>query len=120
MSLAVRNSKLGGRGLFATRTFNKGERIIEYFGTLLTNEEADRSRSRYLFALTSKVVIEGNHTANTARYINHSCRPNAIAKGIKRLHIYALKKIRPEDEITLDYGEEYKRQFLGRCRCGNH
>jgi hypothetical protein len=38
-----------GLGLFATRAFKKGERIIEYFGREITPAEEYTSRSKYLF-----------------------------------------------------------------------
>ena len=117
MSLEIRKS-FAGRGLFATRTFRKDEFIIEYFGPILNAEEADRRyNDRYLFAVTSDRRIDGKPTANVARFINHSCKPNAEASGLKRLLIKATRTIRPGDEILLDYGPEYIERFIERCKC---
>jgi SET domain-containing protein len=117
MSLEIRKS-FSGRGLFATREFRKGEFIIEYFGTLLNAEEADRKyMDRYLFEVTANKFIDGKGTANVARYINHSCKPNVEARGLKRLFIRATRKIRPGDEIFLDYGQEYIERFIESCKC---
>ncbi|MGE5540228.1 MAG: SET domain-containing protein [Gemmatimonas sp.] len=116
MSLAIKRTE-HGLGLFATRPYDKGEYIIEYFGKLLPAEEADRSRSRYIFALTSKWAIDGTDRANVARYINHSCKPNVYAVGSKRLWIHAARRIKAGEQLTLDYGEEYTRAFIPVCKC---
>lgn len=119
MSLAIKRTN-HGLGLFATRPYKKGEYIVEYFGTPIPAEVADRSRSRYIFALTSKTAIDGSDRANIARYINHSCKPNVVATGAKRLWIHAARRIRSGEELTLDYGEEYTRWFIPVCKCPHH
>jgi SET domain-containing protein len=73
-----------------------------------------------LFELNSRWTIDGSPRWNRARYINHSCRPNAKPVGRKgRLVFIALRRIEPGEEITFDYGKEYYRFFLenGGCRC---
>jgi SET domain-containing protein len=55
-----------------------------------------------------------------ARYINHSCRPNA--KPVVRaggIVFVALRTIAPGEEITYNYGREYFDYFLKEtgCRC---
>jgi SET domain-containing protein len=72
---------------------------------------------RYLFQMTAKTCIDGNCSANVARFINHACRPNAEAVAGRRINIYARKIIRPEEEIFIDYGREYVDLFLNPCRC---
>jgi uncharacterized protein len=55
-----------------------------------------------------------------ARYINHSCRPNAKPVGRRGgIVIVALRRIEPGEEITYDYGRQYVKYFLenGGCRC---
>ena len=87
--LVVRRSKTG-LGLFAESEIPKGACIIEYTGVELTKEQEDKSRSKYLFEIHSRKTIDGAPRWNTARYINHSCRPNCepnIHKG--RIYIHA-------------------------------
>ncbi|MDX6559539.1 MAG: uncharacterized protein QOF72_2588, partial [Blastocatellia bacterium] len=68
-----------GLGLFAVEPIAKGTRIIEYTGPRITNEEFERREGKYFFGLNSKWTIDGSPRSNIARYINHSCRPNAEA-----------------------------------------
>jgi SET domain-containing protein len=114
MSLEVKKS-YAGLGLFALRPFKKGERIIEYFGPLFhSNEEIS---NKYLFEVSKDVYIDGSSRHNTARYINHSCAPNCEVRGRSRLWIYAIKNIKPGDELSYDYGEEYIKDFIKDCKC---
>lgn len=119
--LKVKRSS-AGLGLFATRPFKKGERIIEYFGREISKEEEYTSRSLYLFEVNSRKTIDGTQRDNFARYINHSCKPNCepnIVKG--RVWIDAIKNIKPGEELTYDYGEEYFDEYLKDvCRCVKH
>ena len=107
-----------GLGLFALRPIKKGKRIIEYVGTIITNEEADRRGGKYLFELDEKRAIDGATRSNLARYINHSCRPNAegLTTG-NRIWIWALKDIKAGEQLTLNYGKEYMDTHIERCMC---
>lgn len=109
-----------GLGLFAMRSFEKGERIIEYVGRTISNVEAYTSRSKYLFEVNKRRTIDGVARANTARYINHSCLPNCEPE-IERGHIYidATKNIKVGEEFVYDYGEEYFNEHIKPygCRC---
>lgn len=113
---------LTGLGLFATREIQKGTFIIEYVGPRLSNEEVSRRRNtRYLFEVSSRWTIDGSPRWNIARYINHSCRPNAeavVSRG--RIRIKAIKRIKPGDEITYNYGKNYFETFIKPigCKCG--
>jgi SET domain-containing protein len=111
-----------GLGLFATGPFRKGEFIAQYWGRKLTEKQADPLETKYLFELNSKWTIDGSTRANTARYINHSCRPNGkidTDKGI--IVIRAKRKIQPGEEITYHYGRNYFTAFIKPhgCRCAH-
>jgi SET domain-containing protein len=114
---AIRRTKTG-LGLFALRPIASGKRIIEYYGEIITNEEADRRGGKYLFELDEKHSIDGKARDNIARYINHSCRPNAegLTTG-KRIWIWALRNIKAEEELTINYGKEYLDAHIKRCKC---
>jgi uncharacterized protein len=112
-----------GLGLFATKSIKRGAYIATYRGRRITTEESDRREARgarYMFALNKRWVIDGSPRWNVARYINHSCRPNAKPVGRKGgIVIVTLRQIEPGEEITYNYGREYLKSFLdnGGCRC---
>lgn len=117
--LQVKRSS-AGLGLFATRPFKKGERVIEYFGRVIPKAEEYTSKSKYLFEVNSRKTIDGTQRDNFARYINHSCKPNCepnIERG--RVFIDAVRPIKPGEELTYDYGEEYVAEHITPhgCRC---
>jgi SET domain-containing protein len=73
-----------------------------------------------MFELNERWVSDGSSRQNVARYINHSCRPNAKPVGRRGgIVIVALRRIEPDEEITYDYGRDYLKSFLadGGCRC---
>jgi len=109
-----------GLGLFATEPIRRGKFIIEYWGKLLRWADVDDINNKYLFDLNTRWAIDGSPRRNTARYINHSCRPNAVPYGVgRKIKIYAKRTIQPDEEITYDYGKEYFDQILAPigCRC---
>lgn len=129
----LRRSGIQGRGAFATRMIRTGQRIAEYTGEKIDNDEADRryddekmSRHHtFLFILDDDTVVDAAVGGNDSRFINHSCDPNceAVIEG-KRIYIYALRTIRPGDELAYDY--QYERmpdhtdedERFYACRCG--
>lgn len=109
-----------GLGLFATKRYKKNDLIIEYTGERIPDEEADRRANRYLFEINSKWTIDGSGRENTARYINHSCRPNSepeVDERKKRIFIYAKKRIDPGDELTYDYGKAHWNEYIKPKGC---
>src|SRR5205823_5691143 len=121
-SYQVRRSKTG-LGLFATKQIKRGAYIATYRGPRITTAESDRREARgarYMFALNKRWVIDGSPRWNVARYINHSCRPNCKPVGRKgKIVIVAVRQIELGEEITYNYGPEYRQFFLdnGGCRC---
>ena len=112
-----------GLGLFATAPIKKRARIAEYKGRRLANPEAERLEARgnrYLYELNSRWTIDGTTRRNVARYANHSCRPNAESDVVRgKVILRAIKTIKPGEEITYHYGEEYFEIFLkpAGCKC---
>jgi hypothetical protein len=116
--LKVRRSSTG-LGLFAESEIPKGSCIIEYVGVPITAEQEAKSRSKYLFEINARKTIDGAPRWNTARYINHSCRPNCepnIYKG--RVYIHAKRRIKPGEELAYNYGKNYFNEYLKDiCGC---
>lgn len=111
-----------GLGLKALKDFKRSDRLVEYTGRKIRTKVGDENPNRYLFALDDNWMIDGSPRTNLARYINHSCAPNAEAihdEEKNRIYIEAIKKIKADEEITYDYGAEYFDEYIKPygCRC---
>jgi SET domain-containing protein len=129
----VRRSRIQGRGVYATRDIAEGERIIEYTGALITNDEADeqcddeqmRRHHTFLFGVDDRYTIDGARGGNEARFINHSCEPNCESVvERRRVFIHAMRDIAAGEELVYDYwyttDGDYTLDDLRRiypCRC---
>jgi SET domain-containing protein len=118
----VKRSKTG-LGLFAEVPIKKSACIIEYKGRAVSDKEQYENRGKYLFWTGKDTMIDGNIKGNVARYINHSCVPNAeVDLKKRRIYIFAVRNIKAGEELTYDYGDEYFDQHikLTGCRCVKH
>ena len=123
------DSKLQGTGLFATREIRKGQYFIEYTGERIENQEFKKrvieySKGKdlnYIIEIKRddhdkrpKIFIDAQRYGNDARFANHSCSPNSIYativdhEGLLRIFLMAKLDIHPGEEITINYGDEYK------------
>ena len=129
----VRQSRIEGRGVFATQPIRKGKRVGEYTGERITHEVSDaryddKHGRTYLFIVDSKIVIDADVGGNDIRFINHSCDPNCESRmdARNRVHIYATRAIEPGEELAYDYrlqlnpGEDLLKEVADfPCRCGS-
>jgi uncharacterized protein len=109
-----------GLGLFATKLIRRGSFIVQYTGRKLRNRVADELDTRYLFEINNRWTIDGSTRKNIARYVNHSCKPNAETDIKKhKIYINAIRTIHPGDEITYNYGRDYFNAFIKEhgCKC---
>lgn len=129
--IEVRKSGIEGRGVYATREFKRGDRIVEYRGQRIGNDEADRRYKgrkggrTYLFTIDDDTLIDAEVNGNDARFINHSCAPNCRSNmDGRRVYIEATRRIQPGEELAYDYrlildGEiEQDDLETYRCLCG--
>jgi uncharacterized protein len=129
----VRRSDIHGNGVFARRTIDAGERIVEYLGERITaDESAERAEKSggpvnhtFFFSLADGKVIDGGSGGNDARYINHACEPNCEAyEEDGQVFIYALQEIEKGEELNYNYALIYEERHtaavkkLFECRCG--
>jgi hypothetical protein len=129
----VRRSPIHGRGVFAKVDIPKGERVIEYKARKITWAQADRwyaddeskPSHTFLFTLDDKYVLDGNKDANSARWINHACKPSCQPDEENgRVFIKAIRNIKAGEELSYDYGlvidapltKELKLEYP--CWCG--
>lgn len=110
-----------GLGLFAHVPIRKGQFIIRYRGKKIPTEMTEGLDTRYLFEINNRWTIDGASRSNTARYINHACRPNAEVYFVKHtIKIRAIKNIKAGDEITYHYGRNYVDAYIKPVGCKCH
>lgn len=133
----VRGSEIQGWGLYAERPFSKDDIVAEYMGEYVQNPIADKREKiyednriqDYQFRVSYELVIDATKHGGFARYINHSCDPNCVAKIIdgeppnqhlKRVMVVAQQDIGPGEEITYDYQFPIELDLSQRipCTCG--
>ena len=119
MGLSVKKSKIkgAGLGLFAERTFKKGEEICKYEGEILTIDEyderyADDDMGAYGITLNDKQIVDAALTSSglgryACDYHGSGKKNNAeYQSDDDEIWIVAIKKIKKGDEIYTDYGED--------------
>lgn len=92
----VKTSSIHGRGLFAASNIEKGE-LIGFVQGVRTNEDGP-----YVLWVDG---VDGYRVTCDLRFINHSNTPNAVYYDT--LEVCALEDIKPGEEITHCYGEEW-------------
>ena len=97
--IEVRRSPLSGRGVFATEPIPAGERVGRYIG------ERTVRNGRHVCWMKFADEWRGYRGRGRLRFLNHANRPNSDFIG---LDLYALQLIRKDDEVTIDYGDEYE------------
>jgi len=142
--LAARRSHIHGWGLFTKVDIAKDDPIVEYMGETIRQPIADiRERayeisgegSCYMFRLDMQRIVDATKIGCMARFMNHSCQPNAYAKIItvdttssadtnivggkqdKKIVVFAKRTITSGEEITYDYKFPVEDGSL-RCTCG--
>jgi len=132
--IVVRNSRIHGCGVYATRPIRKGTRIIEYLGERVSHAEADRRYDdrpgddghTFLFVVDGRTVIDAGVGGNDARFINHRCDANCeTVIEDRRVFIEAIRDIEPGEELGYDYQltwettDDAEDLALYACRCGS-
>ena len=94
----MKESEIHGKGLFARNKIKKGEYMGEYDGPIVSE-----NGMHVLWVEKYDDIWVGRDGKNLLRYMNHSTKPHAEFDGFK---LYAARDIMPDEEITIDYGEE--------------
>ncbi|KAG5835083.1 hypothetical protein ANANG_G00268370 [Anguilla anguilla] len=115
-----------GRGVFATRSFRKGQFVVEYHGDLLQITDAKKREAKYAqdpstgcymyyFQYQSKTycVDATRESERLGRLINHSKNGNCQTKlhdvkGKPHLILVASRDIEEGEELLYDYGDRSK------------
>ena len=119
--LAIRESRIHMRGVFAEERIPARRKVIEYTGEKINRRETSRRAEgdyTYLFELDKYWTIDGAVGGSGAEIINHSCNPNLISRIMKGHILYmSLREIQAGEELTVDYRFSDKTETV-RCCCG--
>src|SRR5579871_5201703 len=120
--LAIRESKIHRRGVYALERIPGRRKVIEYTGEKISRRETKRRGDgdiTYLFSLDDYWTIDGAVGGSGAEIINHSCNPNLYSWIFKGHILYMSKRdIRRGEELTVDYHFSDKIDDVP-CRCGS-
>jgi hypothetical protein len=121
--IEFRPSGIHGTGGFARRKIRKGTRMIEYVGHRISKRQSARQcvlGNTFIFTLNDREDLDGSVEWNLARFVNHSCDPNAEAEqdDDDRIFLVASRTIQPEEEITFNYGYDFSEYQDNPCECG--
>ncbi|KAL6012053.1 hypothetical protein ACLOJK_002528 [Asimina triloba] len=130
--LVVYKSGIHGLGLYTSQFISHGAMVVEYVGEIVGLHVADKRETEYLsgkklqyksacyfFRIDKEHIIDATCKGGIARFVNHSCLPNCVAKVLSLrnekkvwLHVggfsvqvvfFADRDINPGEEITYDY-----------------
>jgi len=128
--LMIKEFEDKGRGIMATKDFEKGDYVIEYVGNLMDipsarAKEAEYSLHQeigcymYFFKCGDKAhcIDATAESERLGRLINHSVHGNCMTRslmleGIPRLILVAKRNIEKEEELSYDYGDRSKEALL--------
>jgi SET domain-containing protein len=117
----VRRSAIHGRGVFTRKALAARRKFGVLTGERISVREARRRAARS--PIVTIVEFEDGTAldvsgGNEFRFVNHSCAPNVfLRRAHGRVEFYALRDVKPGEELTCDYGESHHNGKLP-CRCG--
>ena len=134
----VDRSRVHGLGVFSRAFVPRDTPVMEYIGEVVRRPVADRreeaaervflNSSTYMFSLdendADSRVVDATRKGNLARFANHSCAPNCLAKSVvlaneRRVVLFTTRDVRRGEELTYDY--QFAPEIPERetpCACG--
>jgi uncharacterized protein len=117
-NVLVKESKIQGKGVFAAKSYHKGEEILEIDDSHIVEDEATLTEEDWKYNadfFDGKIVI----MQEPERCINHSCDPNSYVKTINSIRkLFAIKDIAEGEEITYDCTINGDNEGTFPCNCG--
>lgn len=114
--LEIRVTETKGRGVFALKPIERGERILEFQGHILKTAELTDDLLAMQIGPDEWLASDGSLLDDC---VNHSCEPNAgFVDGTPVL--FALRDIPAGEEIAWDYSTSIAESgWTLDCRCGS-
>lgn len=149
--LVIERSPIQGLGVFSKSFILVNKPLLAYYGVIIGPHVADNLEflydtlglGCYFFKLSPSLIIDATLGGSVARFVNHSCDPNCVAKSMcsakkllnrstKRLStctsncdpncsivvIYSKRHIKPREELTYDYKFKIECDPSRRIPCG--
>lgn len=113
--IIIKESKIHGKGVFASKQFKKDEVVLTWNTPIkLTKNQVNElpvEERRYVTSLDKDIYIL---LQVPERHVNHSCSPNV---GVNDYCDVALRDIEEGEEITADYSKEFIPNLVLKCNC---
>jgi hypothetical protein len=119
-NIVVKESRISGKGGFSSRSFRKGEVILEMDDSHVVTDPSTLTKEQHEFELD--YLADGKIVVMQApeRYINHSCDPNSYVKTVNGVRmVFAMRDIEKGEEIVGDYSINGYNEGTFKCRCGS-
>jgi len=119
-NVAVKKSRISGKGVFSSKNFREGEVILEMDDSYVVSDPSRLTKEQHEFELDyladGKIVI----MQVPEKYMNHSCDPNSYMKTVNGIRkVFAMRDIQKGEEIVGDYSINGHNEGTFKCRCGS-
>jgi uncharacterized protein len=119
----VRESKIHGRGLFATADIAKGEIVAVKGGHIVGRKTLREKITPRLGPVEIQIdddlfiaPMTDHERELSMLYLNHSCDPNLGVRG--EITFVAMREIRAGEELTHDWAMTDDDDYSVECNCG--
>jgi SET domain-containing protein len=119
----VRESKIHGRGLFATADIAKDEVVAVKGGHIISREQMREKVTPRLGPVEIQIdddlfiaPVTEEERKDSMLYTNHSCDPNLGTRG--EITFVAMRNIRAGEELTHDWAMTDDDDYSVECNCG--
>jgi len=118
--IKIKNSKINGKGMFATKVIKSGEIITIWGADYVTKSEATniKNKGKLIMHLDTNLYSIEERGDDITYFINHSCDPNIWMRNVFTLE--ARKNIKIGEELTADYamweGDKYVSSWNCNCK----
>jgi hypothetical protein len=119
----VRQSKIHGRGLFATAAIANGEIVAIKGGHIVDRATLRREITPRLGPVEIQIdddlfiaPVTKDECEMSMLYLNHSCEPNLGIRG--EITFVAMRDIRAGEELTHDWAMTDNDDYSIECKCG--
>ena len=124
-SIAVKASKIAGKGAYALQSIPARRKLGNMTGEIISFREARRRVKKQPGAAllmvefdNESIALDASVNRNELSYINHSCDANTyLRRAYGKVEFYSKRAIKKGEELTADYGETHHDGKLP-CRCG--